>query len=48
MAIKGVDFDLGNGAIISPGEGWNFQYWFRLPGTTGFDLSDGLGVTFIP
>ena len=34
---------------ISAGSTWYFQYWYRdplLPGGTGFNLSDGLAVTF--
>jgi len=36
---------------ISPGATWNFQFWFRDtmgPGGTGFNLTDGLAVTFCP
>lgn len=35
---------------ITPGSTWNFQAWFRDPaaGGAGFDLSDGLQVTFLP
>jgi len=33
---------------ITPGTSWNFQAWFRDPagGSPGFNLSDGLTVTF--
>ncbi len=33
---------------IYPGATWNFQFWFRDPlgGAAGFNLSDGLAVTF--
>jgi len=35
---------------IVPGSTWHFQAWFRDPqaGGAGFDLSDGLTVTFVP
>ncbi len=35
---------------IGPGQTWNFQFWFRDPpaGGAGFDLSDGLEVSFCP
>jgi len=37
-------------AIITPGSTWNFQAWFRdnPAGGSGFDLTDGLRVTFVP
>jgi len=35
----------GPGAIIN-GSSWNFQAWFRDPGGTGSNLSNGLRVTF--
>ncbi len=33
---------------ITPGDTWNFQYWYRDPsdGNAGFNLSDGLSITF--
>ena len=34
---------------ITPDSTWNFQLWYRDPmgpGGTGFNLSDGLSVTF--
>jgi len=40
----------GNGMITS-GSTWKFQFWFRDgmgPGGTGYNLSDGLSVTFTP
>ncbi len=35
---------------ITPGSSWNFQFWVRDPGfgTSGYNLSDGLSVTFCP
>ncbi len=35
---------------ISEGSTWNFQYWYRDPldGGAGYNLSDGLEVTFCP
>jgi len=35
---------------LTAGSAWNFQAWFRDPaaGGTGFNLSDGLSVTFTP
>lgn len=40
---------VGAGSIL-PGSEWNFQFWFRDPpgGPSGFNLSDGLNVTFCP
>jgi len=34
--------------MIQPGDVWNFQFWYRDPsaGPAGFNLSDGLSVTF--
>ena len=39
----------GGGEIL-PGSTWNTQFWYRDPafGGAGFNLSDGLGVTFAP
>jgi hypothetical protein len=38
----------GNGIIVD-GMEYNFQFWFRDPGTgANFDLSDGLNVVFCP
>jgi len=36
--------------LITPGSTWNFQGWFRdvAAGGTGFNLSDGLQITFLP
>lgn len=41
------------GGQVQAGASWNFQAWFREPGpvagtNAGFDLSDGLEVTFAP
>ena len=35
---------------ISVGSQWNFQCWYRDPGSlgSGFNLTDGLAVTFVP
>ena len=52
---KPVDFTAppvnGGAGMISAGNTWNFQLWFRDPmgpGGTGFNLTDGLSVTFCP
>jgi len=39
----------GDGAFV-PGVTWNFQFWYRDPsgGPSGFNLSDGLQITFCP
>ncbi len=54
-AAKQVDFNsppAGGGAgQINAGSTWNFQFWFRDPmgpGGNGFNLSDGLSVSFCP
>lgn len=41
---------LPGGVQISAGTTRHFQYWYRnvLPGGSGFNLSDGLAVTFCP
>lgn len=38
------------GGAITAGSNWNFQLWYRNPagGGAGFNLSDGLNVTFCP
>jgi len=35
---------------ISAGENWNFQFWYRDPpgGPAGFNLSNGLALSFVP
>lgn len=51
---RALDYDappLGSGPnAVTPGSTWNFQLWYRdLPaGMSGFNLSDGLEVTFCP
>jgi hypothetical protein len=47
------NLDLNNlpaGGQIAAGENWNFQFWFRDPaaGGAGYNVSDGLTVTFCP
>ncbi|MEM9799083.1 MAG: hypothetical protein AAGA20_02090 [Planctomycetota bacterium] len=42
-------FDLNTlppGGAISPGETWNFSYWFRDSTPGGFNFSDALSITF--
>jgi len=44
---------IAGGGQVQAGATWNFQAWFREPGmiagaNAGFDLSDGLEVTFVP
>ena len=36
--------------VVLPGSTWNFQAWFRDPsaGNSGFNLSDGLSLSFLP
>ena len=36
--------------IVAPFETWRFQFWYRDPlgGPAGFNLSDGIAVTFCP
>ena len=45
-----VDLSVAPAAgLITPGSTWNFQCWYRDPmgpGGTGFNLSDGLSVSF--
>ena len=51
-----LPLDLGNDPFtvapntIAPFETWRFQFWYRDPlgGPSGFNLSDGLAVTFCP
>jgi len=40
----------GGPGQIGPFSTWNFQFWYRDPqgGPAGFNLSDGLEVTFCP
>ena len=49
--VRDLDFtvpplDAGPG-MISAGSTWYFQFWYRDPGF-GFNLSDGVGLTFQP
>lgn len=46
---RAVDFTAAGSAIVA-GSTWNFQYWYRDPaaGGAGFNLSNGLSVTFLP
>jgi hypothetical protein len=51
MASRPFDtMALVQGAPLSAGDVRNFQFWYRnqLPGGSGFNLSDGLHVTFCP
>lgn len=46
---RAIDFTLPPAAgRLVPGSSWNFQFWYRDPtgGPSGFNLSDGLHVTF--
>ncbi|HVS18504.1 MAG TPA: hypothetical protein VMT18_07885 [Planctomycetota bacterium] len=47
-----LDFDdpSSPASQIAPGSTWNFQFWFRdlAAGGAGFNLSNGLSVTFCP
>ncbi len=51
---KNLDLTVGppsaGGGAITAGSTWNFQFWYRDPqgGPNGFNLSDGLIVTFCP
>jgi len=53
-AVRPVDFTLppadAGSHMISPGSTWNFQHWYRdaMAGMSGFNLSNGLSVTFLP
>jgi len=53
-AARAMDFtqppaNAGGGAILA-GSDWYFQFWYRDPpgGTAGFNLSDGLCVSYCP
>ena len=54
VASRALDFNtppMNSGAgQINAGSTWNFQYWYRDPTPVGhgFNLSDGLEVTFCP
>ena len=45
-----VDFGSPAGALITPGQAWNFQAWFRDPagGGAAFNTSDGIQIVFCP
>jgi len=46
-----VDFDVAPAAFVTPSSTWHFQFWYRDPtgpGGSGYNLSDGLSVTFAP
>jgi hypothetical protein len=49
LDLTSAPFDAGPGAAIV-GETKNFQHWYRDPtfGNSGYNLSDGLSVTFCP
>jgi hypothetical protein len=49
-ANRVLDVNHVPGAPITAGQVWNFQYWYRNPaaGGAGYNLSDGLKVTFCP
>jgi len=42
----------GGGNSVTPGSTWNFQFWFRdqnaPPPDAGYNLTDGLSITFCP
>ena len=53
-ATRTVDFTVAPANagthMITAGSTWNFQHWFRdgMAGMSGFNLSNGLSVTFTP
>lgn len=49
LDVNAPPANMGNGAINSGGT-YNFQLWYRDPtgGPSGFNLTDGLSVTFCP
>lgn len=50
-AERALDFGTAPGSVIAPGDTVFFQYWQRDPsgpGGSGFNLSDGLEVSFCP
>ncbi|MFT7668749.1 MAG: hypothetical protein ACI8X5_001448 [Planctomycetota bacterium] len=49
LDLNSAPFDSGSGEAIE-GSTMNFQYWYRDPnaGGAGFNLTDGLSVTFCP
>ncbi|MEO2006699.1 MAG: hypothetical protein ABGY41_21690 [Candidatus Poribacteria bacterium] len=54
MSIRQLDLTqppAGAGAgTITPGSTWFFQFWYRdsAGGPSGFNLSNGMSVTFTP
>ena len=51
-ASRQVDLTTPAFASIAPGSTWNFQFWFRDPNggppDAGFNLTDGISITFCP
>ncbi|MFT5153859.1 MAG: beta-glucanase (GH16 family) [Planctomycetota bacterium] len=49
-STRPLDFTSPTGSSINANSTWKFQYWYRDPagGPSGFNLSDGLSVTFTP
>jgi hypothetical protein len=47
---QALDFTLAPASDIAVGTTWYFQLWYQDPaaGGAGFNLSDGLSVTFCP
>ena len=54
LVLRALDFGLpplnAGASQISAGQTWRFQFWYRDPaaGGSGFNLTDGLEVTFCP
>jgi hypothetical protein len=52
VAVRALDYSYAPspGGILAAGATWYFQFWYRDPagGPVGFNLSDGLSVTFCP
>jgi hypothetical protein len=48
--VRPVNFTVGNALHIQPGSTWNFQVMYRdlAGGGAGFNLTDGLAITFCP
>lgn len=48
--VRQLDFARGAGALIAPGDTWNFQLKYRniAPGGAGYNFSNALAVTFCP
>jgi hypothetical protein len=53
-ALRVVDYGLppfnSGASAITAGSDWNFQFWYRDPtgGSAGFNLSNGLALSFVP